>query len=137
MIKVCMVGYSYDYDCRINRYIDSLKESGNKADILCLQNPVGKELKYLNDSNVYKISTPRFPKNKLGYIFEYGFSFLSFSLQLIKLFLKYRYDVIHIHNIPDFLIFTAIIPKILGDKLILDVDDPMPEVYMSKYGSKK
>ncbi|OGF99134.1 hypothetical protein A2Y99_02880 [Candidatus Gottesmanbacteria bacterium RBG_13_37_7] len=34
---------------------------------------------------------------------------------------------------PDFLVFTAIIPKLFCSKIILDLHDPMPELYMSKY----
>lgn len=34
---------------------------------------------------------------------------------------------------PDFLVFSALIPKIMGAKLILDIHDPMPEMFLSKY----
>jgi glycosyltransferase involved in cell wall biosynthesis len=34
---------------------------------------------------------------------------------------------------PDFLVFSAIIPKIMGARVILDIHDPMPEVFLSKY----
>jgi glycosyltransferase involved in cell wall biosynthesis len=34
---------------------------------------------------------------------------------------------------PDILIFSALIPRICGSKVILDLHDPMPEVYMTKY----
>jgi glycosyltransferase involved in cell wall biosynthesis len=34
---------------------------------------------------------------------------------------------------PDFLVFAAIIPRIFGAKIILDIHDPMPEFYMSRY----
>ena len=37
---------------------------------------------------------------------------------------------------PDFLIFTAVIPKLLGAKVVLDMHDLMPEVYMAKYGPR-
>jgi glycosyltransferase involved in cell wall biosynthesis len=36
---------------------------------------------------------------------------------------------------PDFLIFTALVPRLLGARLLLDIHDPMPEVFMSKFGS--
>jgi glycosyltransferase involved in cell wall biosynthesis len=44
-----------------------------------------------------------------------------------------RYDVIHVHNMPDFLVFTALLPKLFGSKIVLDLHDPMPELYMTKY----
>ena len=29
---------------------------------------------------------------------------------------------------PDFLVFSALIPKLLGAKVVLDLHDPMPEL---------
>jgi glycosyltransferase involved in cell wall biosynthesis len=42
--------------------------------------------------------------------------------------LKRKYDVIEVDNMPDFLVFTTIFPKLLGAKVILYVFDNMPEV---------
>jgi glycosyltransferase involved in cell wall biosynthesis len=42
--------------------------------------------------------------------------------------LKHPYDVIHVHNMPDFLVFSALFPKLLGAKIILDVQDVSPEL---------
>jgi len=68
-----------------------------------------------------------------NYVFEYGVSFLLFTIRLLALFARNRYQIIHVHNMPDFLIFTALVPKLFGAKLILDIHDPMPEFYLSKY----
>src|SRR6185369_11328565 len=50
------------------------------------------------------------------------------------LFSKKRYDIIHVHTMPDFLVFAALIPKLFGAKVILDVHDLMPELYICKFG---
>jgi glycosyltransferase involved in cell wall biosynthesis len=47
-----------------------------------------------------------------------------------------RYDLIHVHNIPDFLVFTAWYPKWTGAKLILDIHDNVPELFASKFKSR-
>ncbi|MGK0301659.1 MAG: glycosyltransferase involved in cell wall biosynthesis [Planctomycetota bacterium] len=44
-----------------------------------------------------------------------------------------RYDVVHVHNMPDFLVFAAFWPRLFGRKVVLDVHDLMPEVYCSKF----
>ena len=46
---------------------------------------------------------------------------------------RHRYDLIHVHNMPDFLVFAAWFPKLTGAKIILDVHDIMPEFYASKF----
>lgn len=68
----------------------------------------------------------------ISYVFEYFNAFIRFILLLNKLSLSGgRYDIIHIHNFPNFLIFSAVFQKIFGAKLILDIHDPMPELFRS------
>jgi glycosyltransferase involved in cell wall biosynthesis len=47
--------------------------------------------------------------------------------------LRRRYDVVHVHNVPDFLVFAAWLPKLTGAKVILDIHDIIPEFYASKF----
>src|SRR5215469_6149672 len=53
------------------------------------------------------------------------------SLKLAKLHLRGGLDVVHVHNMPDILALAGIFPQLTGSKLVLDVHDPMPELYMS------
>jgi glycosyltransferase involved in cell wall biosynthesis len=54
---------------------------------------------------------------------------------LTDLHFKNRYDVIHVHSVPDSLVFTAIIPKLTGARILLDIHDILPEFYASKFGA--
>jgi len=45
-----------------------------------------------------------------------------------------RYDVVHVHTMPDFMVFTAALAKLSGARVVLDVHDTMPELYQSKFG---
>lgn len=47
------------------------------------------------------------------------------------------YDIIHVHSVPDFEVFAAIIPKLSGAKIILDIHDIVPEFYTSKFNVSK
>jgi glycosyltransferase involved in cell wall biosynthesis len=46
-----------------------------------------------------------------------------------------RYKVIHINNMPDFLVFATCLPRLLGIPVIHDVHDLMPELYLEKFSS--
>jgi glycosyltransferase involved in cell wall biosynthesis len=45
-----------------------------------------------------------------------------------------RFDVVHVHNIPDFLVFAAWWAKLRGSRVILDIHDIVPEFFASKFG---
>ncbi|MGE5711397.1 MAG: glycosyltransferase family 4 protein, partial [Nitrospira sp.] len=65
------------------------------------------------------------------YLFEYFMTGLLGGLKLAQLHFRGRLDVAHVHNMPDILVLAGIIPRLSGSKLVLDVHDPMPELYMS------
>jgi glycosyltransferase involved in cell wall biosynthesis len=39
-----------------------------------------------------------------------------------------------VHSIPDFEVFAAVIPKLTGCKVVLDIHDIVPELYAAKFG---
>src|SRR5206468_505000 len=45
--------------------------------------------------------------------------------------MRRRYHVVYVHNMPDVLVLSALVPKAQGAKVILDLHDPMPELMMS------
>jgi glycosyltransferase involved in cell wall biosynthesis len=47
--------------------------------------------------------------------------------------LKRKYNLVHVHNVPDFLVFSAWLPKLAGAKIILDIHDILPEFFANKF----
>src|ERR1019366_7076165 len=45
------------------------------------------------------------------------------------------YQLVHVHSVPDFLVFAALIPKLCGVPVILDIHDILPEFYSSKFNA--
>jgi glycosyltransferase involved in cell wall biosynthesis len=51
-----------------------------------------------------------------------------------RLHIKRRYSVIQVNTLPDTLVFAAAIPRLLGARIILDMHEVTPELFMSKFG---
>jgi len=64
-----------------------------------------------------------------------GFCFLA-SLLVLRLWRRRRFDVVHVHNPPDFLVFAALIPKLLGAKVILDFHDLAPDMFAMRFAKR-
>lgn len=45
-----------------------------------------------------------------------------------------RYDVVQVHNPPDFLVAAAFVPRLLGSKVVLDVHDLTPDMFAMRFG---
>ena len=72
--------------------------------------------------------------NKSSYIYKYS-TFISLSAAILAWrAIRRRYDLIYVNNMPDVLVASALVPKLLGAKVILDQHDPMPEVMKTIFG---
>jgi glycosyltransferase involved in cell wall biosynthesis len=47
--------------------------------------------------------------------------------------MRRRYDLIHVHSVPDFEVFATLFAKMTGARIILDIHDIVPEFYASKF----
>ena len=65
---------------------------------------------------------------------DMALSFWSSSILFAVRSLARRYDLVYVHNMPDILGLSSLIPKALGAKVVLDLHDPMPELMMTIFG---
>lgn len=138
MKKVCMVCQSYYLrDPRVRREAEALADDGFEVDIITLRDKGESKKEKVNGVNIYRLPLMRKRGGIMRYLFEYFWFFFLSSLFLLYLFIIKRYKLIQIHTMPDFLVFCTLIPKIFKAKIILDVHEPMPELFMSKYGWNK
>jgi len=134
MLKICMIAHQYyNRDPRVRRYAEALANDGVQVDIICPRDQNILKTSNYDNIRIFTVPVGRSYKGKGSYISEYILSFIFYFIKLTSLFFRNRYQIIHVHSIPDFLIFTAFFPKIFGAKLILDIKDLMPEVFISKY----
>jgi glycosyltransferase involved in cell wall biosynthesis len=131
-----MVVYSYfPQDVRPRREAEALLKEGYQVDILCLRMSDQSEEESIFGVNTYRVNMSKSRSSKGKYITLYTKFFILAFFKLNQLFLKNRYNVIHVHNMPDFLVFLSIIPKIFGKKVILDLHDPTPEMLLTKFAN--
>jgi glycosyltransferase involved in cell wall biosynthesis len=138
-LKACMVTYSfYENDGRVKRYAETLAHEGWQVDVISLRNVGQSRFEAINGVDVHRIQERvRDEKNKWSYCLRLLRFFVHSAMFLSRQHLKQPYDLIHVHSIPDFEIFAAVLPKLLGSKLILDIHDIVPELYVSKFGSSR
>jgi len=121
----------YEGDARVRRYGESLAAMGHQVDVLALRAKDKPKREHLRGVEVHRLPLSRRRGGTLRYLFEYLWFTLLCGLVLTRR--CRRYDVVHVHNMPDFLVFAALVPRLFGRKVVLDVHDLMPEVYCSKF----
>lgn len=68
-----------------------------------------------------------------AYVMSYLRFLLLASVAVQRDHLRRRFQVVHVNTMPDFMVLTALLPRLFGAKVILDVHDVMPEIYMTKF----
>jgi glycosyltransferase involved in cell wall biosynthesis len=134
-MKICMVAYAfYETDTRIVRYAESLAERGNHVDMLALYRPGQVKYELINGVHVHRIQERVVNESgKLDFLYRIlKFLLLSFFILSVR-HLRHKYDLVHVHSVPDFEVFAALIPKLSGAAIILDIHDIVPEFYASKF----
>lgn len=134
MKKVAMVVFSsYPHDPRVRREAEALVDVGMAVDVICLRLKGQAKTETVNGVNTYRINLDHKRTDKLRFVFEYGYFLIAAFLKLSFLHLRRRYHIIHVHNLPDILVISALIPKLTGAKIILDMHEILPEFFMRKY----
>jgi glycosyltransferase involved in cell wall biosynthesis len=138
--RIAMVTYSaYESDNRVMRYAEALAARGDLVDVFALRK--ASELpsqEWIHGVNVHRI------QDRLG---KGERSKLDYLLRLLRFLWRARhhlrrrdaeqpYDLLHIHNMPDFLVFAGEGPKRRGAQVILDIHDIVPEFFAAKFKDK-
>lgn len=129
-----MVGFvSYPRDNRVRREAEALAAAGARVEVLCLRGPGEARTEEVDGVRVERFGVPRTRGSRLRYLAEYGLFAVRVFLRLARQG-RGRYDVIHVHNPPDLLVLCALVPRLRGTRVVLDIHDVMPELYQRRYG---
>jgi len=138
-MNTCMLAYTfYKTDGRVRRYAETLAEQGYNVDVISLREKGMGKYEEIKGVRIYKIQERILNENhNLTYLYRLLKFFLLSFFFLSRKTIKKPYDFIHVHSVPDFEVFAALVPKLYGAKIVLDIHDIVPEFYASKFGVTK
>lgn len=134
MRRALIVTHSYYLrDTRPRRHAEALAAAGWEVEVLCARDEGESASERAGEIFIRRLPARRRRGSKFRYIWEYStFGFMS-ACVISWLYLRKRYDLVYVFSIPNILVLSAALPKWLGAGVILDVRDPMPEFFQSKY----
>lgn len=136
--RVIMLTYSfYKSDNRVRRYAETLARRGDHVRVFCLgseEEVRSGEWETLNGVEIQRLqSRATRESGKWSYARRLTRFFMRAMACLSLQNLPGGCDLLHVHNIPDFLVFAGLRLKLRGTAIILDIHDIVPELYMSKF----
>jgi glycosyltransferase involved in cell wall biosynthesis len=133
--RVAMVMFStYPFDPRPRRAADALMKEGANVELICLKEDKSPVREMLNGIAVRRVAVKHRRGGKFDYAYQYSAFILIASAIVAWRSLRHRYALVYVHNMPDVLVVSGLLPKLLGAKVVLDQHDPMPELMKTIYG---
>lgn len=132
-----MVAYTnYESDARVIREAEAALSGGFEVDFLSLRSSGDAPTEMVRGVRIIRLNQSKYRgRGHIAYMLVYLQFFVRSFFRITQLYWQRRYCIIHANNMPDFLVFSALIPKLFGTKVILDIHDPMPNTFSSKFKS--
>ena len=124
-------------DHRVAKQIDTLLECGYLVRVVTRRNARNREYRGLSHVCIFEYPPPPEPGHQLGYIVEYGYSFLAAALLLLRIAVRERIDVVQFCQPPDIYFPLAGVLRRLGTKVVVDQRDLLAELYTARYGKAR
>jgi glycosyltransferase involved in cell wall biosynthesis len=141
--RCCMIVYAiYPLaETRVQREAEVLLRNGYEVDVICLRLPNDLPRDQYKGVQIYreKYVFPWIGSKETGLkrkFLNYLRFFFTAAARVAQLNFKHRYDLIQVHNLPDFLVFCAFIPKLMGVPVMLDLHDLMPEFFAGRFKTR-
>ncbi len=88
----------------------------------------------MNGVRIFRLPVRRYRGTSTArYLLSYLTFFVAALATVSWLAARHHYHAVHVHSMPDALVFTALVPRLLGARVVLDLHDTMPELYRSKF----
>lgn len=140
MKHVCMIAYTgYSLDGRVRREAEAVNAlPGYAVTVLTAKEQEAPRLYEQDGIRIFELDMPKYQgKSGARYVLCYlRFTLLAF-IECTKLMARKSLDIVHVHNMPNFLVFAGLTPYLSGKPIILDEHDTMVETFSAKFNGRR
>src|SRR3954453_16916504 len=135
--RICIVRQRDYYELVLRREAEEMHEAGDEVDVVCLRDVGRPAVEVDNGVTLYRLPLRRRRGGPLSYLVDYFSFFVAATITVARLHLRHRYRAVQGNTMPDVIVFTALVPQLLGAKVVAFMKEPTPELGGTKYGSAR
>lgn len=133
--RICLVRQAAYYEMPLRREADALRDAGYDVDVVCLREPGGPAVEMVEGVTLHRLPLHRRRSGLARYALDYLAGFIATTVKVTRLHIQRPFAAVQVNTMPDFLVFTALVPRLLGAKVVVFMKEPTPELSEAKYGS--
>jgi glycosyltransferase involved in cell wall biosynthesis len=126
--RVCIVREMDEYEPPVQREAEALVSAGFDVEVLCMRHAKRPRRAVVNGVQITSLPAKHGRSSPLRYVGDYVWFFALAGATLTLRHLRRPYAAVQTNTMPDFLVFAAAVPKLLGTPVILYLNEPMPEL---------
>ena len=135
MARVCVIRCQYFRDSRLQREVAALLDRGHEVHVWCLRAPGEPVREHRGHLTIKRLPLRHYAGAAIARrLVEYGVFFIAVTVGVTAMHLRRRLDLVQVNSLPDALVFAALVPRLTGARLLLDLQEPMPEFFETKTG---
>ena len=123
----------YPADSRVRRELSALRSTGRRCAVIAVRQAGERTTQSVDGVVVIRVPGRKSRGGFLSYLIEYG----DFILRCRKLVASHRalgnVQVVHVHTLPDFLLWAALPARRRGARLVFDMHEIFPEFARAKF----
>jgi glycosyltransferase involved in cell wall biosynthesis len=133
--RVLVIRQGYlPFDPRVWRALKAVIGNGHEVDVICKRMAGQPALEEVPGLSIRRLRSAYVKGGRLAYLAQYAGFMIKAAWLAARLGRSHRYDLVQVHSLPDTLVFAAIHPRLRGARVLLDLQEPMPEFLASKFG---
>lgn len=126
---MCIVRHeAYPSDAHVRRDAETLAQAGYDVSVVALRSAGQPSRELVNGVAVYRLPVEHHRGSAFRYAWEYLLFLLLAAVFVAALHWRKRFRIVEVDNMPDVLVFSALVPKLMGARVILYIFDNMPEL---------
>jgi hypothetical protein len=128
MARVLVIRQHYfPLDIRVRREVEALRSAGHEVDVICVARSGERWRERWGGVRIVRIPFDLRHGGSVSYILKYGVFAVVAGMLAAALHLRRRYGLVQVNSLPDTLVFSALVPRLLGARVLLDLHETMPE----------
>jgi glycosyltransferase involved in cell wall biosynthesis len=126
--------FYFPLDTRVRREVDALLDEGHQVEVFCLARSGEPLWERRGALTIWRLPFRHRRGPALAYLFEHA-AFVIVAGVLVGIrHLRRRFDVVQANSIPDTVVFAALVPRLTGARVLLDLHECMPEFMATRFG---
>jgi glycosyltransferase involved in cell wall biosynthesis len=134
MARVLVIRQHYfPLDIRVRREVEALRSAGHEVDVICVARSGERWRERWDGVRIVRIPFDLRHGGSVSYILKYGVFAVVAGMLAAALHLRRRYGLVQVNSLPDTLVFSALVPRLLGARVLLDLHETMPEFFATRF----